>query len=78
VRKGSGRMPGEKGLVAGWSLGLHDVPGGAARGGALSSFTEFENRNTRTCANYGNEADVEEGRHSWNECWLQRRPWTSL
>jgi hypothetical protein len=26
-------MPGEKGLVAGRSLGVHDVPGGAAREG---------------------------------------------
>ena len=26
-------MPGEKGLEAGRRLGLHDVPGGAARGG---------------------------------------------
>jgi len=26
-------MPGEKGLVEGRSLGLHDVPGGAAREG---------------------------------------------
>ena len=30
-------MPGEKGLVAGWRLGLHDVPGGAARGGPAYS-----------------------------------------
>jgi hypothetical protein len=26
-------MPGEKGLVAGRSFGLHDVPGESARGG---------------------------------------------
>ena len=26
-------MPGEKGVAAGRSLGLHDVPGGEARGG---------------------------------------------
>jgi len=26
-------MPGEKDVAAGRSLGLHDVPGGAARGG---------------------------------------------
>ena len=26
-------MPGAKGLVAGRSLGLHEVPGGSARGG---------------------------------------------
>jgi len=26
-------MPGEKGVAGGRSLGLHDVPGGAARGG---------------------------------------------
>jgi hypothetical protein len=31
--RGVGRMPGENGLGAGRSLGLHDVPGGAARGG---------------------------------------------
>jgi hypothetical protein len=31
--RGVGRMPGEKGLVAGRSLGVHDVPGGAAREG---------------------------------------------
>ena len=31
-------MPGEEGLVAGRSLGLHDVPGGAAREGPACSF----------------------------------------
>ena len=31
--RGVGRRPGEKGLEAGRRLGLHDVPGGAARGG---------------------------------------------
>jgi len=30
-------MPGEKGLEAGRRLGLHDVPGGAARGGPAYS-----------------------------------------
>ena len=35
--RGVGKMPGEKGLGAGRSLGLHDVPGGAARGGPAYS-----------------------------------------
>ena len=35
--RGVGRMPGEKGLEAGRRLGLHDVPGGAARGGPAYS-----------------------------------------
>jgi hypothetical protein len=30
-------MPGEKGLEVGRRLGLHDVPGGAARGGPAYS-----------------------------------------
>jgi len=34
----SGRMPGEKGLVAGRSLGLHEVPGGAAQEGLAYFF----------------------------------------
>ena len=36
-------MTGEKGLVAGRSLGLHDVPGGAAQGGpAYSELQDVE------------------------------------
>jgi len=30
-------MPGEKGVAGGRSLGLHEVPGGAARGGPAYS-----------------------------------------
>ena len=37
VGRGVGRIPGEKGLEAGRRLGLHDVPGGAARGGPAYS-----------------------------------------
>ena len=34
-------MPGEKGLVEGRSLGLHDVPGGAAREGPADLLDEL-------------------------------------
>jgi len=45
-----GRMPGENGLVAGRSLGLHDVPGGAAQGGpAYSELQDVEASFGRRC-----------------------------
>jgi hypothetical protein len=46
-------MPGEKGLEAGRRLGLHDVPGGAARGGpAYVVSTQFSARfpSSRRCS----------------------------
>jgi len=36
--RGVGRMPAAKGLEAGRSVGLHDVPGGAARGEPAFTF----------------------------------------
>jgi len=49
-------MPGAKGLVAGRSLDLHDVPGGSARGGPEHVLELMDVETSMGAANFELEA----------------------
>jgi len=54
--RGVGRMPGEKGVAGGRSLGLHEVPGGSARGGPEHVLEILDVETSMGAANFELEA----------------------